>query len=413
MTARIGIKTFVAFRRRASVTLRCLSSRLRDAAPRAAGLPLAVVVLLGACAPDARLAEPLPAQPLEAHDRSSAGGLVYVVADPEDDRRTDVWRARLSDGAVQPLIQTPERSEAWPDWSERASALVMQTRPAQSSMLTPGRLVLWKAGNEIELPGARARRESWAVWAPLDARLAYGARRLQPAGSDPMISSAIAVVDVETEEQTILVRSTQGERYARPAFSPDGGRLVAQYITRRPRGSQVVLIEDGGEPRLLTQGETFSIGPVFTRDGRHILFSRRNAAREPRDVLWMRSDGSELKTFASTPESDEGEPAGSPTRDEVVFVSDRDGKRDAYLVPLGGGPLRNLTKTLPFDVDDPRWSPGGERIALSAFPHEPDSAKEDRERPSRSEAQVLVIDRQGNVVFRTSGFSPDWMPPWG
>lgn len=392
------------------------------------GLALWVMVasVLAACAPELRFSGFLdsdrssssdpsdPADPADPPERSAAGGLVYAVADPESPRRSDLWRARLFDRAARPLIQTPDRDESRPVWSESASALVLEARPAAARYPAPGRLVLWKAGQERELPGERAYSELWAAWAPREARLVYVVRRLRPAAGDGLIRNGVALVDLAEDEHTLLAGGTARDRYARPAFSPDGRLVVVEHRTPRPLVTRLALFNGSGDaPRVLTSERYHATQPSFTRDGRYILFSRRDGVRGPRDLMRMEPDGSGLQPFASRPESDEHAAVGSPTRDEVAFISNRDGKRDVHLVPLAGGPARNLSKDLALEVTAPCWSPDGAHIALTAFPYDAARPKESRQRNGPATAQVLVLDREGRVVLQTSGFAPDWMPPWG
>lgn len=374
---------------------------------------LALAVLLGACARDPRFAA--ASEPLDRSGLSSAAGLVYVVSEPGSPHRTDLWRARLSDGAVQPLIQTPERDEDQPAWSDRASALVFKARRARPDAAVRRGLVLWRGGSESALPGERAGGELWGSWSPLGTSLAYVIRGFQPAGGEELIRSGVAVVDLEAGEQTILAGGERDERYARPVFAPDGRRVAAEYTTRRPRAARIVLFDGETAPQILTGDGYRASQPRFTRDGQFILFSRRPGLgrEEPRDVMRMRPDGSQAQPVASTPESDDYLAAGSPARDEVAFLSDRDGKLDVFLVDLAGGRPRNLTAPLGLRVRKLRWSPDGEHLALTAFPHDPDLPQQDQPGATRGTAQVLVIDREGRVVLQTSGFAPDWMPPWG
>lgn len=362
---------------------------------------LALALVLGGCAP-ALFSEP--------PERSASEGLVYVVTDPEDPRHTDVWRARLSDGAVQPLIQTPDRNEARPTWSARASALVFQAVPG-AGLTAPGRLLLWREGGESPLPGERARTEIWPTWSPLDSRLVYAVGGLALPGGEEAIRTGVVVVDLDEGEQTILARGGRAERYVRPSFSPDGHRVVVQYRTTQPRSSRIALLEPQGEAKLLTGPEWLARDPSFTRDGRHILFSRRSLRPEPRDLVRMRLDGSDAHPIASTPESDDYGQRASPIRDEIAFLSDRNGKQDAYRASLAGGPPFNLTESLAFDVTGLRWSPDGEYVAMTAFPLERPK-DEARQAFAPAIAEVLVVDRRGRLVFRTAGLTPEWMPPW-
>lgn len=364
---------------------------------------LALLMLAGACAREPRVSE--------VPDLSASDGLVYVLPGSEDEWRTDLWRARLSDGAVRPLVETADRSETWPKWSEQASALVFRRRPHHADRSSPSRAVIWRGGEESVIPGVHAHREDWATWAPFELRLAYAVRDLPVEKQADPIHSGIAIVDLETREQRILARSTHGEYYVHPEFSPDGRRIIAQYLSEGPRMRRIVLLEPEGGLRFLTPEESFAVEPVFTRDGRHILFTHRGRGGRPSDIIQMRTDGSARRPVVNDSETDDYGAAPSPTRNEIAFISNRDGKKDAFLVPLSGGRPRNLTKSLNLEVAFPCWSPDGEHIALTGYVFDPDR-KKGWSHVRRRNARVLVLDRQGRVVFRTAGFSPDWMPPW-
>jgi lipoprotein-anchoring transpeptidase ErfK/SrfK len=62
------------------------------------------------------------------------------------------------------------------------------------------------------------------------------------------------------------------------------------------------------------------------------------------------------------PASDE-QPAISPNRGQIAFVSDRDGNKEIYVVDLDGKNLRRLTNS-PGDDTHPRWTPDGRKIVF-------------------------------------------------
>lgn len=344
---------------------------------------------------------------------SASEGLVYVLADLDDLDRTDLWRARLSDGAVRPFMQTPERDETWPFWSVTAATLAVEISPTDVRRGGSQQIVLWSDGKERDLPGVSARREAWAAWAAAGSRLVYAFTNLR----QPPTFNGIAVVDTEKGEQRILARGTRAHRYLRPELDPEGVRAVAQRI--KPRGkanerreSRVWLLQPGATPRPLSDEDGYAMKARFTRDGELVVFTRQEVPDAPGDVILMRPDGTGARPFASTPETDDHTARASPVRDEIVFVSDRDGKHDLFITGLQDGEARNLTGHLDFEVSAPRWAPNGERIVVTASPYDPDADEERSRRVTRSTAHVLVVDREGQLLFETRGFSPDWMPPW-
>lgn len=351
------------------------------------------------------------AQDRQELDASASDGLVYVLPGPENVRHTDLWRARLSDGTVRPFMQTPERKERWPLWSTAASALVVEVSAVDPQERSQ-RLVLWSDGVERDLAPTFAETEAWAAWAAKSSRLAYVFTGLR----EPEAFNGIAVIDVETGEQTVLAEGTYKRPYIRPELDPEGRRVVAQRLTPRTRPgrerrSEVWLLQPEASPQVLSEQDTDAAKARFTRDGRHVLFTRQEEPDGPGDIVLMRSDGTSARVLASTPESDDHTARASPARDEVAFVSDRDGKNDLFIVDLDGGQPRNLTQHFDFEIYAPRWSPDGERIVVTAMPYEPERENQGARKLKIDRASVLVVDRSGQLLFKTPGFSPDWMPP--
>jgi Tol biopolymer transport system component len=336
---------------------------------------------------------------------NASDGIVFVRG---DEKSIDVWRARISDGATRRLIHTPERDERWPYWSPVASLLVFEGVAAGERAGV--RLLLWdpETGRESPLPVPVARRQDWAAWEPAGPRLIFAFRSRR--GQGPAFG--IGVIDPRTRERVLLARSVPPKKpFFRPELAPGGNRAVAQRRISQDRQSALWLLESGAEPRRLVGGNGSHVSKGrFTRDGEWIVFTRQESLDGLADVMLIRPDGSELHPLASAPESDDHTPRASPTRDEIVFISNRDGKEDLFLTDLTGAEVRNITREIDSAMRVPRWSPDGERIALLARPvgTQPTDASE----TSRTASDVIVIDRKGKLLLRTPGFSADFMPPW-
>lgn len=316
------------------------------------------------------------------------------------DGSKEVWRARLRDGALRALTDTPERDESWPYWSDRARRLVFQVEPVGGGQSD---LVLWNPddGSESPLVNSPARSERWAGWSPSDGRLVYAFRGGRP-------PAGIAIADPSSGRRELAAASSPEDFFFRPSFDPTGSRLVVQRRVG-PRGSQLWILAPGAPPRPLTADPRwFDMKVRFERDGKRVLFSRRPASGGPRDVMSVATDGSDLRVLASTPDSDDHSAHPSPSRDEISLVSDRNGSYDVFLAPLSGGPARALTRTPGRDEYAPHWSPDGELLAVTSS-----RAAADRTgRGGLEDLRIAVIDRQGRVLLETPGLMPDWMPPW-
>jgi hypothetical protein len=100
---------------------------------------------------------------------ASSDGLVFVRRGEGSD--SDIWQARLSDGAERQLLRTPGRAETWPYWSGALHRLVVQLPPRGRS---GPQLVLLDPETGGRRPRARERPEL-PEWSP-DGRRLYSFR---------------------------------------------------------------------------------------------------------------------------------------------------------------------------------------------------------------------------------------------
>jgi Tol biopolymer transport system component len=319
----------------------------------------------------------------------------------------DLWQARLSDGALRALTRTPAREESWPYWSEAARLLVFEVSPGGGEEARSDLLLLDPAtGSERPLARTPARAERWPAWSPDGSRIAYAFWGGEPA-------AGIALVDPATGGLELLAGDGSGDSFLRPVFAPDGARLVAQR--RRARGkegdSDLWLLAPGAAPKpLLRDPEWFDWKPQFSRDGSRVFFSRRPARGGPNDLASVAIDGGDLRPVVAGP-ADESSAAPSPTRDEMAFVSDREGASGVFLAGLTGEGARALSGAPGWSEFAPRWSPDGERIALVAAPAALGTPRL-LDRASLLATRLRVRDREGSLLLDTPGFMADWMPPW-
>jgi len=313
----------------------------------------------------------------------------------------ELMRVRLADGAEQALTSTPDREETWPYWSSVARRLVFQVSRGGSG----SDLMLWSPeAGETPLVETPRREERWPVWSPRRAALVYAFRGGHPA-------AGLVIADLETGKRRIAARSGPRNFFFRPSFSPNGTQIVAQRRGPSGKGSFLWLVESGSPPRPLARDPAwFDMKPCFSRDGEHVLFSRRAIAGGPRDVVRIPREGGDPHTLASTAEADDHSAQPSPARDEIAFVSNREGHPEIFLAKADGSQVRKLTRG-GLSAYAPRWSPDGDRLVVTATqPDAPEPRLSDR--VNLTDTRVVVFDREGNELLDVPGFMPDWMPPW-
>lgn len=203
-----------------------------------------------------------------------------------------------------------------------------------------------------------------------------------------------------------------------PQWSPDG-RWLAFVSERKGEQSgtssdekqklgigkpQIWLLPvDGGEARQLTFMEHGASAPVWSPDGKQLLFSAQQGPQDEKDAegnvlpkvrvideLWNRLDGvgfiyanrthlflidvtgGEPRQLTNGDWND-GEAVWSPDGTKIAFTSDRSEDRwrwplgDIYTLTLSNGDLQKLTAS-DMGCSSPSWSPDGTKIAFLASP---------------------------------------------
>jgi Tol biopolymer transport system component len=332
---------------------------------------------------------------------TASDGLVFIRF---ENGSTEVMRARIADGAVQAVTATPGRKERWPYWSDGAQRVVFQI--GDPDRVGSSDLALWdpKTRGETPFPATPQRQERWPAWSPDGRSLVYAFRGGRP-------KSGVALADLRERATRVIARSGKDDFFLRPNFSPDGRLLVTQRRIRASRGSNLWILSASAPPRRLTDDpDWYDSKAWFTRDGSRIVYTRRPDRGGQSDIVSVAAAGGDLRTLVGT-EANEHSARPSLTRDEIAFVSDRDGSSDVFLADLDGGNPRSLRTTPDRNELAPRWSPDGERIAVTTVPEEAGDFGS-MNAAAVAQARLVVLDRQGNTLLDTPGAMPDWMPPW-
>jgi Tol biopolymer transport system component len=333
---------------------------------------------------------------------SERRGLVFIRVVGES---TEVVRARIAEGEERFVTRTANRSERWPYWSESAQRVVFQV--AHRELPNGSDLVIWDPATKREAPMPRTprRQERWPGWSPDGAAIAFAFRGGDPAGG-------VAFAWWRERRVEILARSGPDDYFLRPNFSPDGRLLVTQRrVAGRPKASHLWLLSKTAEPRAITSDAAWHDSKAwFTRDGTQIIYTRREAAGSDYDIWGVPVSGDAPWPIVAGPTLDHSA-RPSPTRDEIVFVSNRDGSSDVFLADADGGRQRSLQRT-PHDNElAPRWSPDGEFVVVTRIAADvADFGSMGDDTLARS--RIAVLDRNGRQHFEADGTMADWMPAW-
>ncbi|MBI4846911.1 MAG: PD40 domain-containing protein [Candidatus Omnitrophica bacterium] len=130
------------------------------------------------------------------------------------------------------------------------------------------------------------------------------------------------------------------------------------------------------------------------QDGQIVFVSNRDGNSE---IYVMNSDGSGVKRLTDDEESDLS-PQWSPDGGKIVFVSGRDGNPEIYAMDADGSNVKRLT-VYPGEDNTPSWSPDGSKIVFIS----------DRD----GNSEIYVMDADGSNIKRiTKEKDYDGEPSW-
>jgi dipeptidyl aminopeptidase/acylaminoacyl peptidase len=186
-----------------------------------------------------------------------------------------------------------------------------------------------------------------------------------------------------------------------PAFSPDASKIVATDTDKAFGGDIVIMDADGSNLTGLTSTVNGyginDVTPVFSADGRHIVYVRYTDSDVPE--LWsMNTDGTDQKSIGTRPVSGT-DPDVSPDGSKIAFSF----HGRVFTMNANGTDVRTLTSPgAGFSDVSPTFSPDGRKVAYARIGAN-----------YVSRIYIVNIDGSGNVALIGAGAharDPDWGP---
>src|SRR6185503_4941655 len=123
-------------------------------------------------------------------------------------------------------------------------------------------------------------------------------------------------------------------------------------------------------------------GPRISPDGRYVAYTVQETNWEDNAFeteIWIAVVATGERYQLTNAKKSSAAPQWSPDSKRLAFASDRDGKRQIYLISPTGGESLQLT-SVETGVNSFNWSPDGRRIAFTAAEAESKARKERKEK---------------------------------
>ncbi|ACY18885.1 TolB family protein [Haliangium ochraceum] len=352
---------------------------------RSAALALSAVLALGCSLGACKRRD--PAAPMSMDERGDIPGAIAFVSERGDDK--DVW---LTTPTGEERQLTKDEGDEYPAAAipGQDALLVIAARDlgdVHKEQLQLVRLSGERVGS-LHAPRGRSRNPSvapdgsWLV-AESDAEGFSNLVRMTPA----------------PEAEARSIQDAKAGSFE-PSISPDGTQIA--FVSSRDGDPELYLSDaQGQDVRRLTHFHLEDWAPQWSPDGRYIAFlsNREKRAR----VFLIRPDGSGTRAVSGMAATgDERDIAWHPEGGSLVFVGRMDdGKTRLWKVEIGddavGEPVA-LTDGSSRD-DQPAWSPDGKYLVFVS------------EREGNTDLYLMRADGSGQTRL-TEAPGADWLPRW-
>jgi TolB protein len=283
----------------------------------------------------------------------------------------DTLYTMAQDGSdVQQLQLNVPGSAISPDWSPDGKRVAFSVQAADSQSI-------WiadadgKNTRELFHCAGACLGTDYPAWSPDGKSIAFTYSNANPAPiAGPPSGDSIRVIDVESRNVTVVIRSRFPRLVDLARWSPDGTRLVIQRDRFSSDGNEtgsrieVVRVRDG-QVRAVTSFSKFAFHPDWAAHGNLIAFDTydllayRESAPGASNLFTVRPDGTHPKQLTHFKTGGNRVSAATLTPDgkRIMFTYQVGRSRRAGIIGSRGGAIKTVPTHFGGPVTHPRLSP--------------------------------------------------------
>ena len=356
---------------------------------------------------------------------SPDGSLVAYGFSPKATELTHIFVQTVGGSPPIQLTDDDAFSEGMPSWSRDGTRIAFLKFGDDGCQIVAMPAL---GGPQNVLGECMTHLTNWFDWSP-DGQSLILERFATANGISEQVSS-LHILELATGKfRPIPYSRNYTEQDLQPRFSPDGGQ-VAFRRGASPYSDIYIMNSSGGSVRPLTHMRTEIQGYDWLPDGHHILFSSNRDGQQQLYILDIDSGsieslGTEEFSYPSVSrignaavavqrhlstnlveyhlvdqhmekgtsliptDASDSWPVFSPVADKLVFVSNRSGKSQLWLLDLKASAPTQLSHfSEPNDLIAPQWSPKGDHILVIAR--------------LAGRSHILAVDLKSGVVTQES-----------
>ncbi len=270
----------------------------------------------------------------------------------KDRRQSRLWLIK-SDGSGHIKLTSRDVNESSPRWSPDGTRIAFTSSTDQGSEI----FIYWLENGRYARISQLDRSPSGLSWSPDGQHLAFS-----------MHVPAPAAVMVRPHKKPA------GAQWAAPAKVETRLKHEADGSGYMPTGYNhfFVIPAEGGAARQITSGDFYHRGtPVWTNDGKHLLFStNRNEDWEfdfrNSEIYSVSVEDGQIKALTDRKGPDHS-PVVSPSGQQIAYLGYDDKVQTyqvtrLYVMNMDGSGKREIPTNLDRSISSPKWSADGRRI---------------------------------------------------